>query len=340
MQSPLYDKILGMMVGCALGDALGVPFEFGSYNKFTYTGRVEHKTRLPDRFRTRYAAIGQVSDDTEMMITLATSIVNNKGYATNEVAQSYINWVATIGPFLGKNTKALFKGNSKKAISLETYVQNYTTKFPGKLPGVPSFNFIDTSQEQQLSNGALMRCSPLVLFGDNITWQDCWLTNPFPIAVDTNLVYLNSMRELLKGVDRTTIPIFALNKAQTPEVKSICQQVIGGALGRDLKKDKGLCLNGLYSALVAISKASSFEDATQWIIKDHPGSDTDTNAAIAGAMLGATFGYNNLMQSPLTAYNWNIVFNCDTTKGDLPRPDMYHPKQIPRLANDLVALLN
>lgn len=31
-----------------------------------------------------------------------------------------------------------------------------------------------------------------------------------------------------------------------------------------------------------------------WIIKEHPGSDTDTNAAITGALFGAYLGYDHL----------------------------------------------
>jgi ADP-ribosylglycohydrolase len=43
-----------------------------------------------------------------------------------------------------------------------------------------------------------------------------------------------------------------------------------------------------------LNHAQSYEDGILQII--HEGGDADTNAAVAGALLGARFGYNNIPQ--------------------------------------------
>jgi hypothetical protein len=58
------------------------------------------------------------------------------------------------------------------------------------------------------------------------------------------------------------------------------------------------------------------------------GGDTDTNAAIAGAIAGTYFGKNNLMNEPITYENIDILINANYAGGDIPIANEYHPKVI------------
>lgn len=51
--------------------------------------------------------------------------------------------------------------------------------------------------------------------------------------------------------------------------------------------------------------------------------DTDTNAAITGALLGAYYGITKIEENEITKENIKTILNCDTTKGDIIRPKEY-----------------
>jgi ADP-ribosylglycohydrolase len=54
-----YDNNLCLLIGCALGDALGVPHEF-SYCKDKYTGKLQYIPKLLIRYKGYvYGTIGQ-----------------------------------------------------------------------------------------------------------------------------------------------------------------------------------------------------------------------------------------------------------------------------------------
>jgi len=100
---PSLDKIRGMLIGVILGDALGVPHEFRYQRNVPYTGKLEHKPHLFFRYqRTLNLAVGQYSDDGEMTLTLARSLVANKGYDVDNTLQRYIMWANSGTSLMGK----------------------------------------------------------------------------------------------------------------------------------------------------------------------------------------------------------------------------------------------
>lgn len=53
-----FDHVHGMLVGVALGDALGHPHEF-RYHKNVYTGKLQYRAEHRSRWQgTKYAAVG------------------------------------------------------------------------------------------------------------------------------------------------------------------------------------------------------------------------------------------------------------------------------------------
>lgn len=299
------DKLAGMIISILSGDSCGSQFEFDS--SLEYHDKLEYKLSVfYKRTHTRkYGVIGQYSDDSEMTLVLLRHIMSKGGYDSKEMAMNYMSW-ANEACFLGRNTRALFKGVK----TYQGYVNRYKKQFKTQ-------DDINGSQ----SNGGLMRCTPLVLLPDHYREEavkaDCGLTNPSPIAIATNIAYIRALRSLIEGksVDQA---IEAALKDATTEVSSVIKDAIDKDKVRDLSgKTKGWCLHALFAAFRCLRFCQTFGQAMSWICNQKY-TDTDTLAVIAGALMGAKIGYENLLKEPGMLDIMKTVLTVDTTKGEFP----------------------
>jgi ADP-ribosyl-[dinitrogen reductase] hydrolase len=340
----LKDKIRGMIMGGALGDALGVPHEFKCNRGIKYTGLLEYKGFMVSRWQGRKESeIGQVSDDTEMTLALLRTIVKDKTYVRNNVILAYIDWANSGGWMMGKNTRALLKG-------IKT-IRGYEGRMK-KILDLPE-------EERSQSNGFLMRCSPLALLNDP-GWDesiitDANITNPQRVCIECSQIYITCLRLALRNTDVDEIfnTVKEMSTSMSQEIKDVFRQ-IRRKEKRDITINKGWCCHALYCTLYVMLNFRPLEDsrasdepevprdeprergdsgesgrynrAMEWVI-DQPGSDTDTNAAIAGSLLGALMGFKELRRNPITKKNIDIVINCDVENGPTPRPKKYTMEQ-------------
>lgn len=312
------DKVRGMLMGAFLGDALGAPHEFRVNAKVPYTGKLEHNAFNISKYQGRQSLqVSQVSDDSELILTLLRSIIKDQKYIRDNVIMSYLKWANSGGWMIGKNTRALLKG----VTTLKGY-QNRVAKH-----GL-------TSQ----SNGALMRCSPLALLNDNdCVLQDLSITNFNAVCADCELIYVAALRLALRGNDGMTIFNHVYDLVQTAEVKAVFDQVLNNE-PRNIAENKGWCLHGLWCSVTAMISFNSYSEAIDWVITAQKGSDTDTNACIAGALIGAILGFEALQSEPITNYNIEMVLTADIDNGPTPRPHIYQPKDFYTLTEDAYSL--
>jgi len=303
------DRIRGMIIGAVLGDALGVPHEFKYQRKLKYTGKLQYTAPIIRRFqKPLHLAIGQYSDDSEMMITLARSLIENQGYDRDKTLLQYLKWANSSMPLMGKNTRELLKG----VTTINGYQNRYYKKFT-----------INSPDTYSLGNGSLMRAAPLALLKNSVgVIEDCKLTNPHPINLDCNLVYIKMVQMALSGYNSIQIIEETSSIIQTDEVRSILSDVLNKK-HRNLAHNKGWCLHGIYCAFWCLLYYNNYSEAINWLIGENIGSDTDTNACIVGGLLGALYGYENLIKDEQTKENINIVRSIDTKNGDLPRAIEY-----------------
>ncbi len=216
IQGNVLDRITGMLEGLALGDALGAPHEFRGQNP-TYTGRLEHRPRVPSRYQgTRHGVVGQYTDDTEMALALADTLVRNPGYDTSAILTqpyetqlvkslilAYETWANSHPMGMGRNTRALFSG----VTTVKGYLGRRNTVF-GTSPNGPGMfgAYFPVSSSASASNGSLMRAAPLVVtirLGQinsyAIAMTDLALSNPNIQNQQAELLYLSAMRLMLDG---------------------------------------------------------------------------------------------------------------------------------------------
>jgi ADP-ribosyl-[dinitrogen reductase] hydrolase len=308
------DKIRGMFMGAFLGDARGFPYEFKCNSKTPYTGILEYKPFYISQYQGRKEyPVGSTSDDTALTLVILRQIILDKGYNKDNVTLSYMRWANDGNPPMGKNTRALFKGVK----TLKGYQKRIS-----KVLELPV-------EKRSQSNGSLMRCSPLSLVWNNqCVIDDCYITNPNPVNCDCNLIYITAIRLALIGTNPNEIFEQIKNLAQTKEVKEVLLQVENRSQ-RDIIENKGWCLHGLYCALLVMLSYDNYSDAMKWVIGSNIGSDTDTNACIAGALLGAIIGYNNLEEQE--SYNIKILLTAETSGEYVPKDFMELTEKIHKL---------
>ena len=80
------DKGVGMLVGLAIGDALGAPLEF-------------EEPRHPDDYLISYTkggahnvSIGEWTDDTSMALAMAKSLLEKKSFDANDIMSKFCKW--------------------------------------------------------------------------------------------------------------------------------------------------------------------------------------------------------------------------------------------------------
>jgi hypothetical protein len=102
----------------------------------------------------------------------------------------------------------------------------------------------------------------------------------------------------------------------TSDIYDVLNEALDMKINRNISgKDKGLAMHGFYCAmrfLVLIIKGNNYPQIMRWIITqgtDTGKGDTDTNAAITGAYVGAYCRFDSLMLDVITENNWNILMN-------------------------------
>lgn len=303
-----FDTIKGMLFGVALGDALGAPF--GKYEtEFSlsqYNGKLTNKN-------------GKITDNAGMTFALARYLIKTKCY---EWGGSYIynkeTVVLSYEEFaknctgIEENAKALFKG-------IKTFggYQKRSIKMFGEAEGLL---FPSSSQ----SNGALMRCSPLVcLFKESPFFAriDTSLTNPNKVCIAATELYLLVLRAVIEGKNTKKISVYIKrwrknNKDNNNIVQVIDDLFSSGENSRKVDgKDKGWAPHALYVALYCLLNTDTFNKGIDCAILF--GGDTNVNGAITGALLGAKYGYSSISTSKRQLNNISTIKQLNDSLGDI-----------------------
>ena len=326
------DKAHGMLIGVAYGDALGAPCEFNGKGKYVpdkIHSNWFFEKRNQYNFRMKLQP-GQVTDDTEMTISLMRAL--EKGYNKTNAINEYHTFVNSGTYCLGTNTKSLLHGYKTVKLYDKKFAQKFST-----------LSAIENSQ----SNGHLMRISPAALLSNAnsrrlVSEMDCLLTNPSSNAKFANLFYVELLHFCLLESNVGTCKNHIHNQCQEKVLNDIghCfRDALKSVYDRDLQNQRGWNMHSLSVALWASMNSDSFHEGVVKIIRC--GGDTDTNAAIGGALLGAIYGQNNMMQDEHVVWNVDFIFNKTESKIEsgngnydkcLLRDSMWHPRQLLNLS--------
>jgi len=301
----------GCLLGQLAGDSLGGLVEFQSLSDI--------RRRYPDRVReladggTWDTIAGQPTDGSEMALMLARMLVKERRYDAEEARKAYVFWLNSHPFDCGNTVSAGLRGNPDR---------------------------------ESQANGALMRVSPLGIFCWNcdlestsrFAQQDAALTHPHPICLQANALFAMAIAQSISRL-KSPREIYEDIKCWATEMsveKPLMKAILDAAHSApaDYEHLRGWVIIAFQNALWQLLNAPSLEEGVVDTVMR--GGDTDTNAAIAGALLGAAYGRNALPRQ------WvEEILSCRPKAGEhrvrRPRPECFWPVDAPELARSLIA---
>ena len=300
------DRAQGCLFGQLIGDALGSLVEFQHPEQIAQT--------YPDGVRDMHdggtwnTIAGQPTDDSEMALALARAICETGSYDQNAARSVYVDWLES-GPFDAGNT--------------------VTSGLRGML------NF------DSQANGALMRISPLGIYSVGIdpdlatryAREDAWITHPHEVTQDANVLLVLTIADAIRHVRDAEIAfhdsVHLVSEHGLAELIRRALEDASNGIKPSFMDHQGWVLIAVQNAWYQLRDATSFEEALVDTVGS--GGDTDTNAAICGALLGAVHGLNAIPG------RWiDVIENCAPEAGkpgvNRPRPRVYWPNDAADLA--------
>ena len=297
-KSERLDRAQGVLLGQVIGDSLGSLVEFKS--------RAEIERLYPGGVRDLadggpyHTIAGQPTDDSEMALTLARAILRHRGFEREKVLDAYREWMQTRPVDIGETTERGLLG-------------------------------LHTTESE--SNGSLMRVSAIGLWaaGDPAraaaaAREDSALTHPNPLCLEACAAFSAAIAAGVAGASRKEMVKAALGHCTGPAREAIERNALPETF------DRPHALTSLQNAFYRLSSKASVEESL--VATVGCGGDTDTNGAIAGALLGALHGREAFPK------RWILpVLACRPlaeAADPRPRPMEYWPDDVLDLAEALL----
>jgi ADP-ribosyl-[dinitrogen reductase] hydrolase len=282
-----------VLLGTCIGDALGVHFEkkLSNYQPLidwdgsTFLGS-EHHGLKP----------GQYSDDGQFSIEIASSLIENHGFNPDDLAKRYVQ---------------LFESNKIRGYGRTTLlaIQNLQS---GK-------HWSESGIKGSYGNGTAMRSAPFGIYFRNDLYS---LVNI--CKIDSAITHASDEAEA-GSIAIALAAAYAVNNDMKNLIEKICDQIPNSKVkniiytldtlvsSKDITPEQALRVIGtkadvretVPAAIYCFLKLTNYHDAVITAIK--AGNDTDTTAAIVGALFGAKNGMKNIPQKLI----------CDVENGEM-----------------------
>ena len=268
------DRLAGCLVGLAVGDALGAPLEFLPRDRV----RKLYPQGLREMIASSLWNKGEYTDDTQMALLIAESLLQNEGFVASDVAKRFQTWAAAAKD-VGIQTRAV--------VNMAGYTED---------PERCALKYHTDHPDSSAGNGALMRCAPIALFCLSSSEElvemsraSARITHHDPKAQSSCVILNGCIRAAIcDDVRDARAEVLALVRdterstwSRLERIENYREQEIASS---------GYTVHTLEAALWSFLTTESYEDAV--VRAANLGDDADTVAAVSGALAGAYYGYS------------------------------------------------
>ncbi|WP_406015476.1 ADP-ribosylglycohydrolase family protein [Streptomyces sp. NBC_00984] len=289
------DRVAGAVVGSAVGDALGAPFEFGPAGVYT--------ARFPDGVGTMCGGggwdPGEATDDTQMAVLVAESLLERGGLDLPDMFGRFCRWAAGDPKDIGLQTETVLTSGDAWDLAAALHFQ-----VDGRAAGNGSLMRAATSAVHFAAEGrtatmdAARRIAALT-HGDRAAWEGTAVLHELiRVALDGDDP-LSAVPGALDGVHEDHRERWATVLAPDwhPEAATEFNGAVWPCLG---------------TALWALRTTDTYENALAAAVD--VGGDTDTVAAVTGGLAGAMYGFGAIparwtepLHVPLPGYGDRVL---------------------------------
>jgi ADP-ribosyl-[dinitrogen reductase] hydrolase len=272
-------RVAGALVGSAVGDALGAPFEFGPPGRFS--------ARFPSPARGARTEMcgggpwepGEFTDDTQMALLVASSLVDRSGLDEADLFDRFRTWAQADPKDVGIQTRAVLGSGQHWDVAATEHFRR-----TGRAAG----------------NGSLMRTTPAAIRfsrdGGTITMDAArrisTLTHGDPSTGEGCAIFHELTRVALDGGDPLAAIPSALEAVADEHRDRWAAVLAPDWTPADATESNGAVWPTLGQAVWALRNGRNFADVMRLVID--LGGDTDTVAAVAGGLAGAFFGMGGI----------------------------------------------
>jgi len=273
----LVSRARGALLGLVAGNQLGVPTEHlgtpEAIRKAFPNGLVD---LAPPPKNSPY------DDDAAMALLLGESLLASKGFDENDVARRWVKWMKVDGRGIGITTR--------RALTLIDR---------GKEPFEAGRLANQENPGRSAGNGSVMRCIPVALrYHDDpdrlirVSTQQAAITHADERCTWGAAAVNLAARELLHGNIYFIDEVMHRIGDRAPRVLREAIHRVPRERDSDLPISRpgeaGYVVHCIEIAFWFVTHDRSLEEALMYLAQ--AGGDTDTNAAVAGALLGARYG--------------------------------------------------
>ncbi|MEV7869665.1 ADP-ribosylglycohydrolase family protein [Streptomyces sp. NPDC088124] len=294
-------RAAGVIVGSAVGDALGGPFEFGPQGAFSA------RFPVPGAGGEMRGGggwdPGEATDDTQMAVLVAESLLEGGGLDLPDIFARFQRWAASEPKDIGLQTEDVLTNGMPWHLAAVTHVRaNQRAAGNGFLMRASTSAVHFAAAGQKATMDAARRIAALT-HGDRAAWEGTAI-----------------FHELVRVTFEDTDPLTAL-----PDILALVhpdhRDRYATVLAPGWHPDQATEFNGavwpcLGSAVWALRSTTGFEDAIRAAID--LGGDTDTVAAVTGGLAGAYYGVDAIpahwtqpLHVPLPGFDGRVLHLAD-----------------------------
>ncbi|MBY4797378.1 ADP-ribosylglycohydrolase family protein [Collinsella sp. AGMB00827] len=268
-------RLKGIIYGAAVGDALGVPYEFQGRDSFTCKGMASGGVhQMPE---------GTFSDDTSMLLATQDSIRERGRIDVEDMRERFRRWLYE-GAYTADG-KVFDVGNATATALSEGHgmVHEYSN-----------------------GNGSLMRIAPLACTDatDDEIRAVSAITHAHPISKEACVLFVHVLRNALENGADGIVQVIEDHLPDDARFRFLADIV---AWPRERVRSTGYVLDTLGAALWCAWNTDSYEECVLAAV--NLGDDTDTTACVAGALAGAMYGYDSICKSWIEQLRGKEVIN-------------------------------
>jgi ADP-ribosyl-[dinitrogen reductase] hydrolase len=263
-RSAVPDRARGVLLGLAVGDALGAPLEWLHPEQIAtrFGGPLRDLIEFPPWGR------GEWTDETAMALLLAESLAEKNGYDAEDAFSRYAQFVRSRPPDVGADVEPVLS-RARSTVEAREAARETGEQAPG--------------------NGALVRTVSLALRYhddpgalDRYSRADAELTHHDPQAGEACLWINMTLAALVRGRERPR---------SKSAVAALAEQAISAPLEELEVEAQRRPSDALTALRVGFAAAFRHDDPEAAIVfAANLGGDADADGALAGALAGARFG--------------------------------------------------